>query len=118
MEQGELWKQASAPIPVANEASLSKRVESAAFDFTATEIVRSRTTRPVAARTHAGTTAYAERRHAMPATEKIARFLRVNRSVLEPRGSDFQVLSAQRRSIGADYDLWKGPKSRVAFLMG
>lgn len=112
-EQGELWNQGASKVaaPTAPARSPAK-----AFDFSATEIVRTRVKRSVAVRTQSGTEAYAERRRSLNA-ENIARFMQVNHTVQGGSGFAYRVIQAVR-GVSADYDLWKGPTKQVTFFLG
>jgi hypothetical protein len=115
IEQGDLWNQKNpktAAAPLTREAARATKD----FDFSATEIVRSRQPRPAASRTQAGVVAYAERRRGLHA-QNIGRFLEVNQTVQGNHGFAYRVIQAVR-GASADYDLWKGPTKQVTFLLG
>lgn len=112
VEQGELWRQrARSTVTVRPGQSEAAPVPT----FAHSEIVR-RPQQPLAARTQTGLTVYAER-HRAPHTEHIARFMTVNRTLDGGRHGDYRLVQMARKA-NAEYDLWKGPASRVTFLLG
>ena len=110
-EQGELWRQRAR----SSAAATASGEQPVLPTFAHSEIVR-RPPLPLASRTQSGTTAYAERRRA-PHTAHIARFMTVNRTIEGGRAGDYRLVQTSR-AINAEYDLWKGPASRVTFLLG
>lgn len=112
VEQGELWRQrARSTVTVRPEQREAAPVPA----FAHSEIVR-RPLQPLATGTQPGVTVYAERRRA-PHTEHIARFMTVNRTLDGGRHGDYRLVQMARKA-NAEYDLWKGPASRVTFLLG
>ncbi len=117
VEQGDLWRDQGSAKPEVIATAESERSPLPTFDFSASEIVRTRPTHTtVIARTRPGGVAYAERRRGLHA-DNIARFLEVNQSVQGGRGLAYRVVQSIR-GVSADYNLWKGSTSRVTFLLG
>jgi hypothetical protein len=115
MEQ-DLWNHQAADTALPAPPAHAQNVRTTNFDYSVTEIVRTRERQAAASRTQAGTEAYAERRRTHRA-ENIARLMEVNQTVKRDRGAVYRVIQ-KIRGVSADYDLWKGPTRQVTFLLG
>lgn len=115
MEQ-DLWSHQAAETVAPPPAAPAQNTRTTNFDYSVTEIIRTREQRTAAMRTHGGTEAYAERRRTHRA-ENIARLMEVNQTVKRDRGAVYRVIQ-KIRGVSADYDLWKGPTRQVTFLLG
>lgn len=112
----DLWRQAAAS-PAGRSAPVAQRPQPAAkaFDFTETDIVRA-PVRPADARRTAGPQVYTQRNRDAH-SDRITRFMEINRTVQGGRGFAYRVIQ-KMRGVSADYDLWKGPTRQVTFLLG
>ena len=113
--QGELWNQrtSQAVVPAAPDVARLPPRQIAVDD---SEIIRALPKRADAGFLRQRQTAFSEHQR-VRRVQNIARFLEVNNTLESERGFVYRVIQAAR-DVSADYDLWKGPRKQVTFLLG